>query len=104
VRDKSVNLGLLTFAVDISTYARLKYAEGFDMSSPGKIIRSQLKKLEIEAGVLLELRELAKTPGGRLSEFGISLISASQENEVKQSFVARLLDIDPAAVSRRYNA
>lgn len=72
------------------------------MSSTGNKIRRLLKLLERESSVTLELREWAKTEGGRLNAFGSDFIALAAEHEIPQAVVARILDITPAAVSRRY--
>lgn len=64
-------------------------------------IRKLLKELERESAVTEELREYAKTQGGRLTPFGVAIIRAASEHEVPQAVVARILDVTPAAVSRR---
>lgn len=73
------------------------------MHQAGSIIRKQLKALESELDLLAELRHLSKTEGGRMTEFGRAIIAASKDAKVKQSFVARLLQISPGAVSQHFN-
>ncbi|MCW1431581.1 hypothetical protein [Novosphingobium sp. JCM 18896] len=71
--------------------------------SPTRIIRKQLKAIEAELELVDGLRDLAKTEGGRMTEFGRALLVAAKDAEVKQSFMARLLGISPGAVSQHYN-
>ncbi|ESQ92702.1 hypothetical protein ABAC460_02415 [Asticcacaulis sp. AC460] len=68
-----------------------------------KIIRSQLKIIETEAGLLALLRIYAKTDGGRLTDFGRDLISSAKRSGIKQADIAKLLDLSPGAVSQHYN-
>ena len=68
-----------------------------------------LKKLYREVKVLLEerdnLRAIMKKPGGvHLSEVGKTAIHTWLERGLSQTQVARLLDIDPSAVSRHVNS
>ena len=66
-------------------------------------IRRDLKVLEQDLLLLETLRSLAKTESGRLTVFGRRLIALFKEEEnVKQSFVAGLLEITPGAVSQHY--
>ena len=68
-----------------------------------RIIRRQLKAIEGQLELLDTLRDLAKTDGGRMTEFGRALIAAAKDAEVKQAYVARLLEISPGAVSQHYS-
>jgi hypothetical protein len=67
------------------------------------MIRIHLKSLEKQAKLVGDLRELAKSEGGRLTLFGRELVRLAKQNEVQQSFVAKLLDISAGAVSQHYN-
>jgi hypothetical protein len=67
------------------------------------MIRIHLKSLEKQANLVHELRDLAKSDGGRLTLFGRELVRLAKQNEVQQSFVAKLLDISAGAVSQHYN-
>jgi hypothetical protein len=69
----------------------------------GKLIRRQVRELESEAQLVSELRVLAKTDGGRMTDFGRDIITSAKENGVKQAFVAKLLAISPGAVSQHYS-
>lgn len=69
----------------------------------GKTIRRLVKLLESEAGLVEELRAHAKTDGGRMTEFGRDFIACCRRADVKQAFVARLLDISAGAVSQHYS-
>jgi len=71
--------------------------------SATRIIRKQLKVIELQLALLDEFRDLAKTEGGRMTEFGRAFIAAAKDAEVKQAFVARLLEISPGAVSQHFN-
>jgi hypothetical protein len=68
-----------------------------------KLIRRYLKKLEKQAGILTQLREVTKTDGGRLNDFGKKLVASAKTSKVQQAFVAKLLDISPGAVSQHYS-
>jgi predicted GNAT family N-acyltransferase len=67
-----------------------------------KIIRRQVKILESDAELVAQLRLLAKTEGGHMTEFGREIIASAKDNSVKQAFVAKLLAISPGAVSQHY--
>lgn len=71
------------------------------MASTGARIRKLLKELERQSAVSEEFRDYAKTEGGRLTPFGVAIIHAAIEHEVPQAAIARILDVSPAAVSRR---
>jgi hypothetical protein len=66
------------------------------------MIRLHLKSLERQADLVSELREYAKTEGGRLKLFGRELVRLARQNDLKQAFIAKLLDISPGAVSQHY--
>jgi hypothetical protein len=67
------------------------------------MIRLHLKSLERKANLVSKLRERAKSEGGRLTLFGRELVRLAKQNDLKQSFIAKLLDISPGAVSQHYN-
>jgi Mn-dependent DtxR family transcriptional regulator len=67
------------------------------------MIRMHLKSLEKQADLIEELRDMTKSEGGRLTHFGREFIRIARQNELQQSFVAKLLDITPGAVSQNYN-
>ena len=73
------------------------------MSEAAKMIRVHLKELEKEANLMDELRDHAKTEGGRLTMFGRELVRAARQNGIQQAFVAKLLGITAGAVSQHYN-
>ena len=68
-----------------------------------RIIRRQLKMIDAQLELLDGLRDLAKTDGGRMTSFGRALIAAAKDANVKQAYVARLLEISAGAVSQHYN-
>ena len=68
----------------------------------GDGVRRELEILEIEFAAVEELRSLAKTPGGRMTEFGRALLDLGREHEIRQTLMARLLGISPGAVSNHY--
>lgn len=72
------------------------------MSEPGNMIRQHLKSLELDVDLLAELRRLSKTEGGRLTDVGREFLRFARRMELKQSFVAKLIDITPGAVSQHY--
>ncbi|HAS87767.1 MAG TPA: hypothetical protein DCS48_00425 [Desulfovibrio sp.] len=61
---------------------------------------SKIKDLEKDAEMIHTIRDLAKTEGGRLTEFGQNLIYTCAESDVKQADIARILDISPSAVNQ----
>ncbi len=65
-------------------------------------IRRKLKEVEAALLLLEGLRDAAKTDGGRMTEFGRTLLAGARDAGLKQSFVAKLLEISPGAVSQRY--
>lgn len=73
------------------------------MSEETKMIRVHLRSLEKKVDLLEELRNEAKTEGGRLTLFGRELVRSAQQNGLKQAFIAKLLDISAGAVSQHYN-
>ena len=46
----------------------------------GKIIRRQVKLLEAEGSLVSNLRTLAKTDGGHMTEFGRDIIASARDN------------------------
>lgn len=73
------------------------------MVQEAKSIRKHLRVLDQQAELVEDLREHAKTEGGRTTEFGRAVIAAAKEAGIKQAYVARLLDISSGAVSQHYN-
>ena len=71
------------------------------MSEAG-IIRKQLRLLENKVNILSELREVAKRESGRLDDFGTDLLALAKQHGVKQSLMAKVLDISASAVSQHY--
>ncbi|HEX8302900.1 hypothetical protein [Sphingomonas sp.] len=70
----------------------------------GRAIVRDLRALEAEVLLLAELRRLTKNDSEtRLNEFGRALLALASESDIKQSFMASLLDITPGAVSRQIN-
>lgn len=70
--------------------------------SAGKIIRMQVKNLELEVKLVEEIRSAAKTEGGHLTDFGRGFIALAKDAEMKQALVAKILDISAGAVSNHY--
>ena len=68
----------------------------------GDSIRRELEILELEFAAIEELRSLAKTSGGRMTEFGRALLDLGREHQIRQTLMARLLGISPGAVSNHY--
>ena len=66
-------------------------------------IRRKLREVEAALQLLEGLREAAKSDGGRMTEFGRVLLAGARDAGLKQSFMARLLEISPGAVSQHYN-
>jgi hypothetical protein len=71
------------------------------MSIQGKKIKKLLRELEADAAGAAELREYAKFEV-KLTGFGSAIVEAAYEHEVPQAVVARVLQISPSAVARRY--
>jgi hypothetical protein len=67
------------------------------------MIRLHLKSLERQVDLVSVLREHAKTEKGHLTLFGRELLQLARQNDLKQAFVAKLLDISPGAVSQHYH-
>ena len=72
------------------------------MGNTGATIRKLVKQLEAEAGPISELRDWAKYDT-KLTPFGAALADAARDHAVPQSVIARLLDVSPSAINRRYN-
>lgn len=68
----------------------------------GDGVRQELELLELEFEAVEEFRALAKTPGGRMTDFGRALLELGREHDIRQSLMARLLGISPGAVSNHY--
>ena len=68
----------------------------------GDGVRRELELLELEFAAVEEFRSLAKTPGGRMTEFGRAFLDFARENDVKQTLAAKLLGISAGAVSQHY--
>lgn len=68
----------------------------------GDGVRRELELLELEMASVDELRALAKTSGGRMTEFGRALLELARDHDVRQSLMAKLLGISPGAVSNHY--
>lgn len=68
----------------------------------GDGVRRELELLEIEFAAVDELRTLAKTPGGRMTEFGRALLELGRDHDIRQTLMAKLLGISPGAVSNHY--
>lgn len=73
------------------------------MGQEAKAIRRQLKILDQQAELVEDLRDHAKTEGGRTTEFGRALLAAAKDAGIKQAYMARLLGISSGAVSQHYN-
>ena len=71
------------------------------MSDAGKKIRKYVRQLESDAAGAAELREWAKFEV-KLTPFGSAVVEAGYEHEVPQAVIARILQISPSAVARRY--
>ena len=73
------------------------------MGQEAKAIRRQLKILDQQAELVEDLREHAKTEGGRTTEFGRAVLAAAKDAGIRQAYMARLLGISAGAVSQHYN-
>jgi hypothetical protein len=49
-------------------------------------------------------RTVSKTPGKQLNDFGNDLVALAKQHSIKQSVIARALDVDPSVISRKYNS
>ena len=72
------------------------------MSDLEKIRKSAIR-LNDKAKLVDVLREAAKTPGGRMTDFGRGLLAEAKRAGIKQASMAGLLDISRGAVSQHYN-
>lgn len=63
-------------------------------------LQAQIKRLEKDAGLVIDLREVAKSEGGRLTPLGKDLLHALINNGYPNGEIAKLLDITPSAVSQ----
>ena len=79
---------------------------GFRMGfSSRKIILREIKKLEDSAVILENFHLLAKNEAGnRLSPFGRAVLEAARQHGVRQTDIAKILDLTPGAVSQHYNS
>jgi hypothetical protein len=68
-----------------------------------RIIRRQLKAVESVVDLVQTLRDEGKSEGGKMTQFGREIIQICRKHNIKQSFVAKLFDITPGAVSQHYN-
>lgn len=71
------------------------------MSSAIREMKRLLRDIERENGDVVLLREYAKFEK-KLTPFGAAIVEAGRDHGIPQSVIARILDIDPSAVSRRY--
>ena len=69
----------------------------------GKIIRAQVKELENQAELIELIRASSKTEGGRMTQSGREFIAWAKKWELRQTDVAKILDISAGAVSNHYN-
>ena len=73
-------------------------AKGLKMvTSP---LERQIKMLEERAQILDSILEVAKTPGGRISEDGKNLYYILRKSGMTKSKVARVLQVTPAALTK----
>jgi DNA-directed RNA polymerase specialized sigma subunit len=58
------------------------------------------KQLRADLKNIYRIREAAKTPAGRLSDFGNALVMLWLEHGHKQIHIAKILDVSPSAISQ----
>lgn len=63
-------------------------------------VHQQLAEITQKLEVLDEIVRAAKTPKGRLSDDGKSIVGILLRANVSQSDIARLLDVTPSAITR----
>jgi len=63
-------------------------------------IHQQIKRLEADADLVYVFRDKAKTDSGRLTTFGKDFLHACVENDIPQSFIAKILGVTPSAVNQ----
>ncbi|QJT79589.1 hypothetical protein [Kosakonia sp. MUSA4] len=63
-------------------------------------IQKQIASLEAKVEVLESIINIAKTPGGRISDDGKNLIYILRNAKMNKTDIAKLLDISPAALSK----
>ncbi len=67
----------------------------------GTTLHAQIKKLEADANLIYTIRSTAKTTGGRLTTCGNDLVFTLLKNGVKQSEIAKILDVTPSAIAQQ---
>lgn len=63
-------------------------------------LQQELADLEDKAETLDKIIEIAKTPGGRLTEDGQNLLRTLRKAGMRKSDVARVLNVTPATLTR----
>ncbi|NMM29036.1 MAG: hypothetical protein HHJ12_17560 [Glaciimonas sp.] len=63
-------------------------------------LEKQIKTLEERARILDSILEVAKTPGGRITEDGKDLYFILRKSGLTKSQVARVLQVTPAALTK----
>lgn len=63
-------------------------------------LEKQIKTLEERARILDSILEIAKTPGGRITEDGKDLYFILRKSGLTKSQVARVLQVTPAALTK----
>lgn len=63
-------------------------------------LEKQIKALEERARILDSILEVAKTPGGRITEDGKDLYFILRKSGLTKSQVARVLQVTPAALTK----
>jgi Mn-dependent DtxR family transcriptional regulator len=63
-------------------------------------LQTAAKKVEATAAIVDDLREYAKTDGGRLTPFGKNLVGLCLDAGMQQSEIAKILEISNSAVSQ----
>lgn len=63
-------------------------------------LHQQITKLQESADMLEEIQAMAKTNGGRLTDFGKNLLHVCTENKMQVTKIAKLLNVTPAAVTQ----
>jgi Mn-dependent DtxR family transcriptional regulator len=63
-------------------------------------LQQELADLEYKAETLDKIIEIAKTPGGRLTEDGQNLLRTLRKAGMRKSDVARVLNVTPATLTK----
>lgn len=66
-----------------------------------RTLYQQIKELESRAGLIDEIRCFAKSDGGKLTAFGQNFVFVCAKGGIKQSIIAKILDVTASAISQQ---